>query len=220
MGREDKQSEGVLIDLNLAHEEKPKDVGEQKPISLHRTGTLPFMALDLIHDMDDYPHYHRHDLESFVYVLIWIAGRYNDGLEADKEMFNDWCEGSWKSIYNDKVTFLTFGGSYAEFTPNCSYGFLRHPLFQLRKTVDAAHAKVRKNYSLTLTELPLPARLSDRDEQLKEGYVDGSTGLTLKRQMRLIYPEHLTNITRDFMCSVLRDALDRLDAPSGDALGP
>ncbi|RDB16002.1 hypothetical protein Hypma_003583 [Hypsizygus marmoreus] len=37
-----------------------------------RTGSVPFMAVDLL---DDYlpPHVYRHDLESFFYILVWAA---------------------------------------------------------------------------------------------------------------------------------------------------
>ncbi|KAF6753295.1 hypothetical protein DFP72DRAFT_428272 [Ephemerocybe angulata] len=41
----------------------------------HRTGTPPFMALDLIHGRDRV-HHLRHDLESFFYILIWAVFHY------------------------------------------------------------------------------------------------------------------------------------------------
>jgi hypothetical protein len=91
---EENQSEGMLIDLDLGHEEKSEDADEQGQTLLHRTGTLSFMALDLLHDMDGCPHCHRHDLESFVYVLVWIAARYENGNEVYKEQFRRWSEGA------------------------------------------------------------------------------------------------------------------------------
>ncbi|KAF6753288.1 hypothetical protein DFP72DRAFT_1046740 [Ephemerocybe angulata] len=41
----------------------------------HRTGTPPFMALDLLHGRDRV-HHPRHDLESFFYILIWAVFHY------------------------------------------------------------------------------------------------------------------------------------------------
>ncbi|CAL1712042.1 unnamed protein product [Somion occarium] len=38
----------------------------------HRTGTLPFIAVDLLHNPDS-PHYVRHDIESIFYVATWCA---------------------------------------------------------------------------------------------------------------------------------------------------
>ncbi|SJL03321.1 uncharacterized protein ARMOST_06674 [Armillaria ostoyae] len=37
-----------------------------------RTGTVPFMALDILQNVEiPVPHLYRHDLESFVYLLVW-----------------------------------------------------------------------------------------------------------------------------------------------------
>lgn len=58
---------GFLIDVDLA-----KEVGsEGKPHAPHRTGTMEFMAIEVLERTA--PHTYRHDLESFLYVLIWIC---------------------------------------------------------------------------------------------------------------------------------------------------
>ncbi|KAG8727489.1 hypothetical protein FRC11_013058 [Ceratobasidium sp. 423] len=60
--------EPYLIDTDLG-----KSVDKLgTPSSNHRTGTLPFMAIDLL-VRDPPPHMYRHDLESFYYVLVWIC---------------------------------------------------------------------------------------------------------------------------------------------------
>ncbi|KAF6743432.1 hypothetical protein DFP72DRAFT_1020389 [Ephemerocybe angulata] len=47
----------------------------------NRTGTLPFMALDIIYPttLTVHPreHWYRHDLESFFYILVWASIHYN-----------------------------------------------------------------------------------------------------------------------------------------------
>jgi hypothetical protein len=42
----------------------------------HRTGTVPFMAMELLHESPP-PHLYRHDLESFFYILVWAAVHYD-----------------------------------------------------------------------------------------------------------------------------------------------
>ncbi|KAA8899280.1 hypothetical protein FN846DRAFT_960639 [Sphaerosporella brunnea] len=60
---------GLLIDLDLAiRRERIGTTGAS-----HRTGTQDFMAPGLLSDQ---PHSFRHDLESFFYVLLWIATFY------------------------------------------------------------------------------------------------------------------------------------------------
>ncbi|KAF8751643.1 hypothetical protein RHS01_08286 [Rhizoctonia solani] len=60
--------EPYLIDVDLG-----KSVEKlASPLSNHWTGTLPFMATDLLAECPP-PHLYRHDLESFYYVLIWIC---------------------------------------------------------------------------------------------------------------------------------------------------
>lgn len=58
---------GVLIDLDLA-----KVLGSARSGARHQTGTVQFMALQVLKGID---HTYRHDLESFFYVFIWIFAR-------------------------------------------------------------------------------------------------------------------------------------------------
>ncbi|KAA8910298.1 hypothetical protein FN846DRAFT_775348 [Sphaerosporella brunnea] len=62
----DHPSAGVLIDLYLAiNINRPNNSGAS-----HRTGTPDFMAIGVL---DGQPHRACHDLESFFYVLLWLA---------------------------------------------------------------------------------------------------------------------------------------------------
>ncbi|KAK2731597.1 hypothetical protein FQN57_003279 [Myotisia sp. PD_48] len=58
---------GMLIDLDLA-----KEVGSERSGARHQTGTMEFMAIQVLLKVD---HTYRHDLESFFYVLIWQCAR-------------------------------------------------------------------------------------------------------------------------------------------------
>jgi serine/threonine protein kinase len=66
---------GILNDWDMAS--LLDDVGEV-PISTarHRTGTIPFMAIDLLQAKPPI-HLYRHDLESFFYILVWAAINYD-----------------------------------------------------------------------------------------------------------------------------------------------
>lgn len=57
---------GFLIDLDYAIP-YPPTAASGAP---HRTGTLPFMSIGVL---SAEPHTYRHDLESFLYVLLWVA---------------------------------------------------------------------------------------------------------------------------------------------------
>ncbi|KAF6743443.1 hypothetical protein DFP72DRAFT_827813 [Ephemerocybe angulata] len=70
---------GLLNDWDMASfVEALKD---QTSSAHNRTGTLPFMALDIIYPttLTVHPreHWYRHDLESFFWILVWAAIHYN-----------------------------------------------------------------------------------------------------------------------------------------------
>jgi hypothetical protein len=77
---------GFLIDLDLA-QIVDSDAPSGAP---HRTGTIEFMAIEVLDRSA--VHSWRHDLESFLYLLIWICIMY-DGTRAlpeRPEMLKDW----------------------------------------------------------------------------------------------------------------------------------
>ncbi|KAF9245413.1 hypothetical protein BU15DRAFT_34896, partial [Melanogaster broomeanus] len=61
---------GVLNDYDLA-----PLTSSENPLGYERTGTIPFMAIDLL-DANGQDgavrHLYRHDMESFIWVFIWI----------------------------------------------------------------------------------------------------------------------------------------------------
>ncbi|KAF8125413.1 hypothetical protein EV363DRAFT_1350545 [Boletus edulis] len=66
---------GVLNDFDLAST-------QQSATRTERTGTVPFMALHLLRDLalqGHVTHAYQHDAESYIWVLIWISLRYDDG---------------------------------------------------------------------------------------------------------------------------------------------
>ncbi|KAI4203343.1 MAG: hypothetical protein LQ346_001814 [Caloplaca aetnensis] len=58
---------GMLIDEDLA-----KEIGSGRSGARHQTGTMEFMAIQVLQRV---AHTYRHDLESFLYVLLWMCAR-------------------------------------------------------------------------------------------------------------------------------------------------
>jgi serine/threonine protein kinase len=59
--------------------------------SKDRTGTKPFMAIDLLGNPTDV-HRYRHDLESLFYVIVYVTSRYHNGQEIDNPPLQDWVD--------------------------------------------------------------------------------------------------------------------------------
>ena len=109
---------GILIDWDLAIDVKPREDGGDGESSRYRTGTGPFMAIDLLRLKMGPPHYYRHDFESFFYTLLWSACTFLlNGSEVKKQhqLVESWSVANWGDIRDKKVVFLTrasegFGG--------------------------------------------------------------------------------------------------------------
>ena len=61
---------GFLIDLDYAVDVAADTLVCKSTGAPHRTGTLPYMAIDFLHG-DHGSHLYHYDVESFLYVLIW-----------------------------------------------------------------------------------------------------------------------------------------------------
>ncbi|TFY81075.1 hypothetical protein EWM64_g2937 [Hericium alpestre] len=73
-----------------------------------RTGIVPFMAIDLLCE-DPPPHLYRHDLESFMYILIWCAIHFSlNGSQAQciHKAVESWIHGTWATIGSQKGQFF------------------------------------------------------------------------------------------------------------------
>ncbi|KAG2341852.1 hypothetical protein BDR05DRAFT_1060717 [Suillus weaverae] len=81
---------GVLNDYDLS-----SLANDSGPRGNECTGTVPFMALDLLTaeaQRGEVKHLYRHDLESFMWCFAWIAMRYENGalLPAGSRPFDEW----------------------------------------------------------------------------------------------------------------------------------
>ncbi|EGN97778.1 hypothetical protein SERLA73DRAFT_137897 [Serpula lacrymans var. lacrymans S7.3] len=101
---------GVLNDFDLASTKT-----QSKPTSKQRTGTKPYMTIDLLYG-DDPEHLYRHDLESLLYVMIRHAGRFDDqGHVVENPLFQEWDEEGTRQLYKTKHTFITSTPKWDEY---------------------------------------------------------------------------------------------------------
>ncbi|KAM6496760.1 hypothetical protein JOM56_007233 [Amanita muscaria] len=159
----------------------------------NRTGTVPFMALDLLTDDGPTPrHLYRHDLESFLWILIWAAVHYDipnkRNLSAipgkiDKEL-KIWDQGTREEVWACKRALLrrVSGGS-----SRCSNdGDLTDVLDRVRPEFQ----KLKSEWIIPLIHLFYRAynelRYTDVDEETCGGLVTFATFMAaLKRTPRL-----------------------------------
>ncbi|KAJ6511327.1 hypothetical protein C8R47DRAFT_730792 [Mycena vitilis] len=91
---------GLLIDMD--HALVLNDCKRGPPATGHGTGTLPFMAIDILLKGEELPeHEPRHDLESLLYVLIWVCVHYAGPCDVARQNFDiyesplsDWVSGA------------------------------------------------------------------------------------------------------------------------------
>ncbi|KAF8915087.1 hypothetical protein CPB85DRAFT_453952 [Mucidula mucida] len=111
---------GVLNDMDLSSD--LNDLEDLKATSLRRTGTPPFMAIDLLRKHSVQPnHLYRHDLESLFYVMLILFARYeliaaepNEDrverlLKRSEAPLSEWFDPtlSWEKLGKEKNDFFT-----------------------------------------------------------------------------------------------------------------
>ncbi|KAF8329983.1 uncharacterized protein EI90DRAFT_3061152 [Cantharellus anzutake] len=97
-------TKGVLIDLDMAVRDKDPDTNTLLDVPPLPGATLPFRSVELCYP-DPLPRTrYRHDLESFFFVLLWMA-LYRVGKSFDSH-FGHWSAGTWSDIRATKRGFL------------------------------------------------------------------------------------------------------------------
>ncbi|KAI6147801.1 hypothetical protein BKA82DRAFT_25125 [Pisolithus tinctorius] len=95
---------GVLNDYDLS-----SLTSSANPLSNKRTGMMPFMAIDLLkEDGQDgrVEHLYHHDMESFIYVFIWISLQYKDGKSLNPGPLDSWAKVDTHGCAVEKTYFL------------------------------------------------------------------------------------------------------------------
>ncbi|KAJ7712219.1 hypothetical protein B0H16DRAFT_1437217 [Mycena metata] len=92
---------GVLNDFDLSLLMDATDLSTSK----QRTGTKPFMAIDLLVPQPP-THLYRHDLESLFYVILWIITSYHDGKRVDEPPLRQWKHLGMERLQKEKSFFF------------------------------------------------------------------------------------------------------------------
>jgi hypothetical protein len=113
---------GMLIDLDLA-----KELDSPRSGARHRTGTMEFMAIDVLNGK---AHTYRHDLESLFYVFLWVIIRYGHKRKKilSYSRLQGWYTGNYDMIARTKLGDMSsFEGITAEFPPEfeCAKGLAK-----------------------------------------------------------------------------------------------
>ncbi|KAG1768849.1 hypothetical protein EDD22DRAFT_843893 [Suillus occidentalis] len=94
---------GVLNDFDLSST-------RETPSGQERTGTVPFMALRLLHKdaiEGKVQHLYQHDAESFLWVFAWVCLRYEGGRLLRKgRPLDEWLKVDVKTCRKEKLDFL------------------------------------------------------------------------------------------------------------------
>ena len=100
---------GVLNDFDLSI---IMDPGVRSPDrqGLERTGTLPFMAVELLENEGfdgKVPRRYEHELESFSWVLVWVSRCVLGGQESQPPpRLRQWLNNSNDNVYTSKLGFI------------------------------------------------------------------------------------------------------------------
>ncbi|KAE9384080.1 hypothetical protein BT96DRAFT_842818 [Gymnopus androsaceus JB14] len=98
---------GVLNDFDLSSSVDRQNDG---PSSNHRTGTKPFMAIDLLDEKWHGGHMYRHDLESLFYIMLCVACRYEKPAKPlPKAPYEEWFGATDRLVYLSKVDLIHTG---------------------------------------------------------------------------------------------------------------
>lgn len=134
-GQDEGEPEGILIDLDSATE-----LAEGLETDRGITGTRPFMAIGVLKGQH---HTYRHDLESFLYVLLWTIITDHAEDPPERSRLRQWSNGDWDELAVCKCFDMerdNFEGILEEFASEFHSlkplaESLRHLLFPLRNGV-------------------------------------------------------------------------------------
>lgn len=97
--------QGILNDWDLSY---MRTSTPDEHVGGERTGTIPFMALDLLCDAywdGKIPRLYRHDLEGLIWTLPWVFLQYDDKKLKDPKL-QRWRTGSYDVCRDAKLGFL------------------------------------------------------------------------------------------------------------------
>ncbi|KAA1476852.1 hypothetical protein DENSPDRAFT_843973 [Dentipellis sp. KUC8613] len=167
-----KHASGVLNDWDLG-EVVPANQEDHIATSRHRTGTLPFMVMELLSE-DPPVHIYRHDLESFFWILMWAALHLElDGKERPiNPLVDPWTQGSWDMMASAKQQVI--GSKFLEYISAITPAFQPlvdewiWPLRRLFSSYDEAR-QARERRALEVLDPSLSGTTNRKITEIMEG---------------------------------------------------
>ncbi|KAL1739033.1 hypothetical protein HDZ31DRAFT_50039, partial [Schizophyllum fasciatum] len=158
---------GILIDLDCAtHVYGRTRVGPPG----HRAGTLPFISCTRLL-RPGVPHYAVHDLESFLYVLMWVCTSYSGPLRARAEPFDPYHTplGKWQTSRDEKevgqqkwdIMYVKTDSEFRAFLDETFDPFfddLKDCVCELRRAILFSHGRVTHEDILDILEVHICAQ--------------------------------------------------------------
>jgi len=151
---------GYLIDFDLA------GLAGREPANLDRTGTMPFMALELLHSVvrkAPITHTYDHDAEAVCWVVLWLGVQYEDG-ERVTRSFREWEMVNAKTCYQEKRTVLEDLHLYAFTEAN---KVLQEPIRDILDKFDTLYFQKRKNRGKAL-DLDIGGWMDECDKEIRD----------------------------------------------------
>ncbi|KAJ3487013.1 hypothetical protein NLI96_g3838 [Meripilus lineatus] len=205
----------ILNDFDLAVIVDDNGLPVAGNASKHRTGTLPFMAHELLQDMNMVPitHYLRHDYESVFFVALSCMVRpdadfveptktdVNAGTgltrKARKNLLKEWELGSLKTIFNTKRGIVEKKDDLRKYLPTPAmrhYGPWIAGFWQVLSTAYNAHSNTNIDIErfFDAPEPPVP-------QQNIETLGDSITLEKIQERLRVWEQRHAKGITTGFV---------------------
>lgn len=123
----------------------------------YRTGTGPFIALDILLYNHVPTHLYRHDLESFFWVLVWFVACF-DPVSGELKDIDSWLQPSLALIGREKVKFL--GNTTFTSVTSSTHECYRELCDKWVRSTQALVLKVYEQYEKYMTSAPKKERLA------------------------------------------------------------
>ena len=148
---------GVLTDFDLSLLQ-----WEPRIFGTDRTGTVPFMAIDLL--TDEYwkgtiKRYYHHELESFIWVIVFVFLLYQDGKRQSNKYVTPWMTSNYNTCRKEKGDF--YSETLREVEPSVQKDYATFWLLPRRLCTSLARQNLQRSFS----ELP---ESGEKPDQLQE----------------------------------------------------
>ena len=189
---------GVLTDFNLSLLQ-----WEPRIIGTDRTGTVPFMATDLLTEAYWWgliKHFYRYELEAFIWVLPFTFLLYQDGMQLWNAYVDPWRTSNYSLCMKEKTAFQeqsTFNATAS--MVQTDFKGLWHLVYFLFRAMDLAKTSQKNRYDTLIeladldSEVVLPSEPSDSGVESKEMWDFFISALD--RYTRMMAVEHRTQFS-------------------------